>query len=273
KLGLRLPLHLYVDTGMSRGGLNAAQFQRVVEQQGDYPHTAIVGVYTHFATADSDPAFADEQLERFERLVIEAGDALPRNVILHAANTAATLRDTRFHLDMVRPGLGLCGYGAEMLAPGLVIGDCPQLEPVARWMSRVIHVQRYPRRTPVGYDSTFKLQRASVLGLVPVGYADGYPVALSGKAQVRVSLPDSHANPQPARVLGKVNMDQMVVDLTDLVSEEDELSHFMHTEVEIYSDDPTAPNALPSLAGIAKSNVYELLCRLSPSVPKRYAYR
>jgi alanine racemase len=167
---------------------------------------------------------------------------------------------------MIRPGLGLYGYGPEWLAPGPIMTDAPTLRPAARWMTRVNHVQPYAKGTPVGYGSTHTLKRASVVGVIPVGYADGYPVALSNKGVVRVQPPESD-DWIDAKVLGRVNMDQLTIDLTDAANGSAPL---MDALVEVYSNDPTAPNDVSTLAKAANTNTYELLCRLSPALPRRY---
>src|SRR5690606_557446 len=131
-------------------------------------------------------------------------------------------------------------------SPGPVIGEPPQLEHVVRWVSRIIHVQRYARWTPVGYGSTHRLKRDSVLGVVPVGYGDGYPVALSNLASVRVHPADEALPIIDAKVIGRVNMDQIVIDLTDLAV--DDLGKLMNAAVEVISAEADADNSLPKLA-------------------------
>jgi alanine racemase len=266
--GIRWPVHLYLDTGMSRSGLNLDQFAAILADLGNYRHVRIAGVYSHFATADSDPDFAHTQFNLFDETLQQHASQLPQHYLRHIAATSGMLRDRRFHLDMIRPGLGLFGYGPEMLAPGPVIGDPPQLEPVVRWVSRVIHVQRYARWTPVGYGSTHRLKRDSILAVVPVGYGDGYPVALSNLASVRVHPVDESLPIIDAKVLGRVNMDQIIVDVTDLAV--DDLGRVLGAAVEVISAEPDAANALPKLADMAKTHPYELLCRLSPNIPRRY---
>src|SRR5690606_26671873 len=183
---------------------------------GNYRDVRVAGVYSHFATADSDPDFAHTQFNLFEETLRAHANQLPQHFLRHIANTCGILRDRRFFLDMVRPGIGLYGYGHELLSPGPVIGEPPQFEHAVRWVSRIIHVQRYARWTPVGYGSTHRLKRDSVLGVVPVGYGDGYPVALSNLASVRVHPADEALPIIDAKVIGRVNMDQIVIDLTDL---------------------------------------------------------
>jgi alanine racemase len=125
-------------------------------------------------------------------------------------------------------------------------------------------VNHVPAHQPVGYQGTYVTNRASRLGLVPIGHADGYPFALSNRGIVRVG-PGLH----PAPVRGEVNMDQLIVDLTEVPEAEATVG----SEVELIASDPEAPNALDRLAARAGSSCYELLCRLSPRVPRRYLGR
>ena len=275
QLGIRLPCHLYVDTGMSRSGLSVEQAMDTLTSTTAMRYVRLAGIFTHFAgsEANSDHTFA--QLDAFNELIEKAGPILPPDAIRHSANTASLLRSAATHLDMVRPGVGLLGYAPgsdhRPLDDGPWLADMPKLAPIMRWCSRIIHVQRYPRRAPVSYGSTFKLKRESVLGIVPVGHGDGYPVALSNKAEVRVHARDRSRPVTNCRVLGQVSMDQIVVDLTDLVDDPKADNNFLlDAWAEIYSPDPEAVNALPKLAELAKTNVYEMLCRLSPGIPRKY---
>ena len=271
--GIKMPVHLYLDTGMSRSGLNAEQFTEVMQNLKKTPHVRIAGIYTHLATADDNPDFAYEQLEQLQNTIEQQKDNIPDDCMIHIANSFATLRDHRFHLDMVRPGLALYGYGTELLAPGPILKDAPVLEHTTRWVTRINHVQRYPRWTPVGYGSTHKLKRISVIGVIPIGYGDGYPLALGGKATVRVFL-DEKNNHFDAPVLGRVNMDQLSIDLTDApgLGDDGDIRSLINAPVHIYSDDPAAPNSVPNLAKIAQSHPYEILCRLSTHLPRKYTH-
>ncbi|MEO0965698.1 MAG: alanine racemase [Planctomycetota bacterium] len=275
-LGIKVPVHLLLDTGLSRGGLSAEQLATAIDRLEDFGQVRLAGLYSHLATAASDADFAYTQLDRLETAVADHAHRLPDGCAIHMAATHATLRDPRFHLDMIRPGLGTLGYGQSTLV-GPVIADAPPLRHAVRWVSRLIHVQRYGRQTPIGYDRSIKLRRESVIGLVPVGYADGYPRALSGKGVVRAVTPT--AGPIDCRVLGIVNMDQVTIDLTDAVAAEAEAGgqaldgdlHDWHdTPIEMIGRDPAAPNALPTLASQAKTTCYEMLCRLGTHVPRRY---
>lgn len=276
QLGIKLPCHLFIDTGMSRSGLSAEQALEVLRSTELHKYVRIAGIFTHFASSEENPAFTLKQLDLFNDALQEAGDALPADAIRHAANTKSLLRSGKTHLDMVRFGVGLYGYGGvpdEDPGAGPWLSELPELQPILRWCSRINHIQAYKKRTPVSYGSTHKLKRDSLLGIVPVGHGDGYPVALANKAEVRVHPKDRSKPVTNCKVLGSVSMDQIVVDLTDLVDEVHADNTFLlDAWAEIYSPDPNAPNALPSLAKLAKTNVYEMLCRLSPGIPRRYIY-
>lgn len=280
QLGIKLPCHLYIDTGMSRSGLTPKQALDVLRSTDSHKYVRIAGVFTHFASSETNAEFTLKQLDQFNDTVKEAGPALPPDAIRHAANTKSLLRSGTTHLDMVRFGIGLYGFGGvpeDEPGAGPWLSQLPELQPVLRWCSRVIHIQHYKKRSPVSYGSTHKLKRDSVLGIVPVGHGDGYPVALSNKAEVRVHpRRDSEGASKPVtncKVLGTVSMDQIVVDLTDLTDDvAGDNSFLLDAWAEIISPDRTAPNSLPNLAKIAKTNAYEMLCRLSPGIPRRYIY-
>jgi alanine racemase len=179
---------------------------------------------------------------------------LKDDVTLHMANSAATCRGASYHFDMVRVGVSLLGYDH---------GLCDQLKPVMKWCSRLMHVQSYPSGRVVGYGSTFTLQRQSLLGVVPVGFADGYPLSLSSCGKVKViTSGGSHIVP----VLGRVNMDQIVVDLTDVQAHDVAVGTMVH----VIDDTRDSECSLPKLAEAGKTHVYEMLCRLSWHVPRRY---
>ncbi|MGB0767877.1 MAG: alanine racemase [Phycisphaeraceae bacterium] len=275
QLGIKLPCHLYIDTGMSRSGLSPDQALQLLRETDTHRYVRIAGVFTHFASSAENPEFTFKQLDRFNDAVQQAAEALPPDAIRHAANTTSLLRSAATHLDMVRFGVGLYGFGnaPEQPGPGPWLGQLPELKPVLRWCSRVIHLQHYKKRTPVSYGSTHKLKRDSILGVVPVGHGDGYPVALSNKAEIRIHPQDRSKPVTACKVLGTVSMDQIVVDLTDLVDDPTADNRFLQNAwAEIISPDPDAPNALPKLASLAKTNAYEMLCRLSPGIPRRYIH-
>jgi alanine racemase len=260
RFGCRIPVHLELDSGMSRCGMSMHEAQRFLADLSSYRHLQLAAIFTHPAAADNDPQYTDHQHAQLMQLVegFKPGDQ--PHPMIHFANTHAALRDPRYHHDMVRIGLGLYGYGdGTMHAAGEHVDDLPRLRPVLRWMSRIVHVLDVPAHTSVGYNRTYTTGAPARLGLVPLGYADGYPVHLSNRSVVRVG-----STLASAPIRGKVNMDQLIVDLTDMPDAA------VGSEVEVYSNDPDAPNALPALADAAQTSVYELLCRLSSRLTRKY---
>jgi alanine racemase len=178
-------VHLKLDTGMGRWGLSELPA----------PPAEVVGLMSHLATADSDPDFARAQIARFE----EATDGFP-NLIRHVANSAAALRIPESHFDAARCGIALYGlspFGEPPMADGL--------EPVLRWDSHLAQVRRLEPGESTGYRRAFVAAEQTWIGIVPVGYADGFRRDMTG-ALVRVA-----GEPRP--VVGVISMDTLAVEL------------------------------------------------------------
>jgi alanine racemase len=181
--GIRV--HLKLDTGMGRYGLSELPA----------PPVEVVGLMTHLATADSDLDFARAQLERFRSATAEFS-----HLTRHAANSAATLRLPESHLDAVRCGIALYG-----LSPFNTDPTADGLEPVLSWQSALAQVKRLEPGQSTGYGRRFVAAESTWIGIVPVGYADGFRRDLTG-TEVRVAG-------EPRRVIGTVSMDSFAVEL------------------------------------------------------------
>jgi len=264
--GVRLPVHLYLDTGMCRGGFAVDQLEGAMSAILDRQHLQLTGLYTHFAAADDDLQFTEQQLDRFDRAVQSCQPAPKTAVSVHVANTFATYRGRRYHKSMVRVGLGLYGYGPQLMQGRTLTTGETAVRPIVRWLSRIVHVQSYPAGSTVGYNRTHRLTRISRLAVVPVGYGDGYSLALSNRAEIRVAVGDGTYITAP--VIGKVNMDQIIIDLTDAPG-----TGRIGAMVELISADNESPCGLPRVAEAAGSSCYEMLCRLSQRLPREYVER
>jgi alanine racemase len=180
-----VPVHLKLDTGMGRYGM----------RELPPPTPEVVGVMTHFATADGDLDFAREQLRRFR----DAVAGYPP-FTLHAANSAAALRLPEARLDAARCGVALYGlspFGNDPAEDGL--------EPALLWRSELALVKRLRAGESTGYGRRFVAERDTWIGIVPVGYADGFRRGLTG-TEVRVAG-------EPRRVVGSISMDSFAVEL------------------------------------------------------------
>jgi alanine racemase len=190
-------VHLKIDTGMNRIGVkNEAEARKVLDALHECPEVRLVGTYTHFADADGmDESFTRQQLAAFEKIT----GLLPKDILRHAANSAATLRFPKMHFDMVRPGIALYGY-PPMKSSVL-------LRPAMRWITEVVHVKEIQPGDTVSYGRTFTAEVPMRVATVSVGYGDGYHRMLSNRGKMLV-------DGQFAPILGRVCMDQTMVDVT-----------------------------------------------------------
>lgn len=204
--GKRLKVHLKLDTGMSRIGVEGTDEDVVFARQlSEYPNLELEGLFSHFSmaeVADSEPAL--EQLRRFQSFserVKEAGVSIP---ILHMANTAAIFRFPQSYYNMVRLGVGLYGSSPTSLIPAPI-----PLRPVMTLKTKIVMLKKIKQGTRVGYDGTWTASQDSVLGTLPIGYADGMSRSYSNRAHVCV-------RGTLVPIVGRVCMDQAMIDLTSV---------------------------------------------------------
>lgn len=234
-----LPVHIKMETGMQRIGARAETCAQIEKFLRSCPQVRIEGVYTHLASA-RDEASTREQLSEFERglALMRAGGG---TFIVHAANSAATLRYPQAHYDWVRSGLAL-------------YGETPGFEPVTSLKTRIVFLKRVPAGTKISYEGKYVTRRDSLIATLPVGYADGLPIAASGKALVM-------AAGKKAPVVGLITMDMMMVDVTEAGA--------VHVgdEVTVVGGEVT-----PAVwAKWGRTSVYEFLCGLgAPRLAKVY---
>jgi alanine racemase len=199
KLGKTGQVHLKIDSGMCRIGARTEQeVMDVLDAVEASPGVRLTGAFTHFADADGkDLDFTREQLTRFRALT----SLLPDGLILHCANSAAIHRLPEAAMDMVRAGISMYGYPP---VPTLM-----NLRPVMSWCTEVTYVKEIHPGDTVSYGRTFTADRPMRVATVACGYGDGYHRAASGKAQVLIGG-------RRAPVLGRICMDQMMADVTDI---------------------------------------------------------
>lgn len=254
-LGIVLPVHLELDTGMGRGGCEEPDARRILETVAGSRRLRLAGVMTHLPDALDDPDTARERGRRFRRFLEDAGDLVPDDAVRHVSATAA-LQDASLRFDMARIGLGWTGH---LPRPASADRSGLRLRPAISWWSRLVQVRRIEAGRTIGYGCTERIERDTIAGLVPVGYADGLPPSRVGGH--RVVVHGKHG-PVAAPVLGRMNMDQCVVDLTDVGPVDADAS------VEVVSSDPDSVVSLPRVAARADVMPYELLCGLSPRIPR-----
>ena len=184
----------------------------------------------------------------FKGVAWECGSS---GLILHAANSAAIIDMPGTHLHMVRPGIAVYGYQSsdDML-------NRAELRPSLRLTGRLMQVKPVAAGSRCGYGLTYTFTRPGRIGLVPVGYADGYLRCFSNRAQMRIAGRD-------VPVRGRVSMDQTIIDLTDMPEAK------AGDEVEIISPNPSDPHSVENLARLAGTIPYEITCHLGNRVRRK----
>jgi alanine racemase len=261
-------VHMKLDTGMGRSGVAAGAAHELAAAIRSQKSMRLAGMYTHFAAADElDKAHMLGQLERFMKAVADCGGR--DGLTLHVANSAATIDVPQSHLDMVRPGIAVWGY-----QPSGEMANVLPLRPCMRLVGPLMQTRQMLAGSRCGYGLTHKFGRDSRVGLVPIGYGDGYFRAFSNKVVMRVCGQNVPAQREPryapvradlryAPICGRVSMDQTIIDLTDIPQAQ------VGDQVEIISNDPAAPNSVENLAKIAGTIPYELTCRLGNRVRRK----
>lgn len=207
KAGITARIHIKIDTGMSRIGY------QVTEESADeivkisaLSGIAIEGIFTHFAKADeADKTFTLEQMRQFDKMTDMLKDRQLSIPIKHCSNSAGIVELPQANMDCVRAGIILYGLWPS----DEVNKDAISLKPVMEIKSHIIHIKTLSAGRSISYGGTYCLKEPRKIATVPVGYADGYPRSLSGKGYVLI-----HGKKAP--VLGRICMDQFMVDVTDI---------------------------------------------------------
>ena len=254
-LGKQAKIHIKVDTGMTRIGFkDTDESIQIIKKISKLPNIIIDGIFTHFACADEeDKTSARMQLNRFlifaDKLEKE-GIHIP---VKHVANSAAIIDLPDANLDMVRSGI--ITYG--MYPSDKVNKNRLMLQPALTLISNVVYVKGVEAGTGISYNSTYITEHDSLIATIPVGYADGYPRQLSSKGRVLI-----HGKSAP--IVGRVCMDQFMVDVTDIpdVKEGD--------KVTLIGQDGDESISIEEVANLAGSFNYELVCDIGKRVPRVY---
>lgn len=254
-MGRDVKIHLAVDTGMSRIGMKPDELHAdLVKEMNGLPAIRIEGIFTHFASADEkDKTSARQQLDLFHTFVkqlLRRGVDIP---VKHCSNSAGIMDMREADMDVVRAGISIYGlYPSDEVENDKII-----LTPALELKSFVTYVKAIPAGTGVSYGATFVSPREMTVATVPVGYADGYPRNQSGVGSVLI-------RGKRAGILGRVCMDQFMVDVTDIpqVQEDD--------EVTLIGKDGRERITVEEMAGLGGGFHYEILCGIGKRVPRVY---
>ena len=253
---LELParFHFAVDTGMSRIGFQVNEEDAdICARIASLPGLFAEGLFSHFATADcADLSRAEQQAERFaefDGMLRRRGVKVP----IRHLNNSAGLMNFATPYEMVRSGIITYGmYPSDEVDPGRLA-----LRPALQWLSRVTHVKTLPAGREISYGGTYVTKADTVVATIPVGYADGYRRNLSGKFYVLI-------HGQKAPILGRICMDQMMVDVTAIPGVQ------VGDRVTLVGTDGEEAITMEQISAQADSFNYEFVCGISRRVPRLY---
>lgn len=252
------PVHLEVDTGMSRLGVPVEEAGEALDLIRRSPHLALAGLMSHFGDADDAASPRNrEQEERFAAVLALLDAEERRSVTVHLANSAAGLYRPASRFDLVRFGLSLHGLDPG----GAVNGGGAALEPVMSVATRVIQVRRVPAGRAAGYGSRWVAERDSVLATVPVGYADGYAWTLHGGAEALVGG-------RRVPVAGAISMDLTILDVSALAEAGGEVAE--GDEVVLLGRQGDEEVGAEELARAGGTIAHEVLTRFGQRLPRLY---
>lgn len=267
KRGTTIKVHVKVDTGMGRLGLHGKHVIKDIINIADMEGIELAGLMSHFSDADlSDTSFAEIQLKEFNVIRDALYKKLNRNICSHMANSAAVLNFENAHLDAVRPGLMLYGYSPlsqktlSLNLPLQVTGQPTTLMPAMSVKTKILYIRNIPPGYPISYGRTYVTKRKSTIGVLPLGYADGYNRLFSNNGVVLV-------RGKRVPVVGRVCMDLTMVDLTEIRDARE------GDEVIVLGQQGNETITAYELAQKTQTIPYEILTSLGSHSKKKYIHK
>lgn len=246
---MKINVHVKVDTGMGRIGVNPHEAVEFVHRISRFKNLHLKGVFSHLPCADEpDKTFTRSQIQLFRNLLREIEASGIQIPLKHLANSAGIMNFPESHLDLARPGIMLYG-----LSPSARMDHSVTLKPAMTLKTRIAYVKQVPLGTPISYGHTFSCHRPMRVATLPVGYGDGYSRGLSnrGYAMIRNTR---------APLIGRVCMDMCMFDVTDMEDVQP------GDEAVLFGNKPT----VDELARLLDTINYELVCAVGKRVPRIY---
>lgn len=253
-VGRRVKVHVKVDTGMTRVGFRDSQVESILDI-AKLPNIELEGIMTHFASADdSSPDYTKMQFQAFMEVVQSLDNHGLRIPIKHTCNSAAIIQFPEMHLDMVRPGISLYGFYPSKDVDVTKV----DLRQAITFKTRAVMVKDVEVSVGISYGTIFKTERPSKIVTIPIGYADGYTRLLTGKGKVLV-------NGQIAPIVGKICMDQCMIDATDVSGEIN-----LGDEVVMFGSQGNKQIHVDDVADMLGTINYEVVCMVGKRIPRMY---
>jgi len=260
KAGKKAEIHLKVETGTNRQGVEPENIEKIIAAIRKFPHLHLKGVSTHFANIEdtTDHTYANYQLAEFNKIVTKINSLGLKPPLRHTACSAALLLFENTKFELVRPGIALYGHWPSKetyLSYRLAGGSNSILSPLLTWKTRVIQVKNVPADAFVGYGCTYRTTAPTRLAILPVGYFDGYDRGLSNLAYVLIKG-------KRAPVRGRICMNLMMVDITDIEGVK------LEEEVALLGEDGKEKITAEQMAAWAGTVNYEILSRINGDIPR-----
>lgn len=258
EMGKTCHIHIKVDTGMTRIGMHPdEEGMELIRKIKELPGIEIEGIFTHFATADeADKSKAYHQMQMFQSFVEKVEETLAINIPMkHCSNSAGIMEMPEANMDAVRAGIIIYGlWPSQEVEEGCNI----ELYPALTLKSRIVYVKMVSANQEISYGGTFITVRDTQVATICIGYGDGYPRSLSNVGYVLI-------NGQKAPILGRVCMDQFMVDVTDIKGEV-----CVGDVVTLIGQDQAQAITMEELGNLSGRFNYELACDLGKRVPRIY---
>ncbi|MEW6607097.1 MAG: alanine racemase [bacterium] len=247
-LNQSIKIHLKIDTGMGRLGIQCNEINELIKIIKS-SHLQIEGIFSHFAQADvDDKSYTYKQFSKFQEIVKNISASGIDIPIKHISNSAAIIKFKEMHLNLVRPGIMIYG-----LYPAPNIPKIVDLRPAMTFKTKIIQLRKIPQGYGISYGSTYITPEETLIATIPIGYADGYNRLLSNKAQTVIKgirVP----------IVGRITMDFCMLNVNKVPDVA------IWDEVILFGEDPQADE----LAQICQTINYEIVCGISLRVPRRY---
>jgi alanine racemase len=255
-VGIIADVHVKIDTGMGRLGVQFDEVPEFGEALRSFPNIRVEGLMTHLAAADEQDRddFTKDQLKQFQQAVRLFRERGFNPSLIHAANSAATFAFPESRDKLVRPGGALYGFVRDVFPDDIA---APPLRPVMSVHSRIMLLKKVTKGKKLGYGCTFETARDSIIATIPIGYDDGYRRGLSSRGRVIV-------RGRFAPVVGRVSMDLTLVDVTDVQGVR------LNDQVILIGRDGDLSITAEEIGEIIGSISYEVTCGISHRVPRLY---